>query len=101
MSTHAGQPPTMAEYLERARAAQQAVDELGMGAPKPPPNAHDVEEAMRPYLGRVHDAAEATEALGLVPVSGAALELVRCQAAEMRALNAALDHLLDLNGVHR
>lgn len=97
------QPPTMDEYLaghrglndrsrdavDRARAAQAAVDELGMGRPKPPPSAHDVEEAMRPYLGEVYELEQDAKATASRPTR------LEC------AYRAALDHLLDLNGVHR
>lgn len=100
---HAAQLPTMDEYLaghhglndrsrdtvDRARAAQAAVDELGMGRPEPPPTAHDVEEAMRPALWEVYEAESDARATASHPTR---LE---------RAYRAALDQLLDLNGVHR
>lgn len=65
------------------------------------PNPHDAEEQMRPYLGRILDAEEATNAAGPVRLAGAALILTRRTAAEIGALNAALAKALELLGVQR
>ncbi len=62
------------------------------------PNPHDAEEAMRPLLGKVHDAAEAVVNASSTDDVDEAFEVTEKYAT---ALQAALVRSLELLGVQR